>query len=73
MVVAARAADGVAGIGDPGNPAALSLGRDRRLAQHPADCGHRGSHLGHKVGLVDPADEEKPKLQRAHVYFEQPL
>jgi quercetin dioxygenase-like cupin family protein len=25
------------------------------------------------IGYVDPADEEKPKLQRARVYFEQPL
>jgi quercetin dioxygenase-like cupin family protein len=25
------------------------------------------------IRYVDPADEEKPKLQRAHVYFEHPL
>jgi hypothetical protein len=25
------------------------------------------------ISYVDPADEEKPKLQRAHVYLEQQL
>ena len=25
------------------------------------------------IAYVDPADEEKPKLQRARVYLEQPL
>jgi len=25
------------------------------------------------IRYVDPADEDKPKLQRAHVYFERPL
>ena len=25
------------------------------------------------IAYVDPADEEKPKLQRARIYFEQPL
>ena len=25
------------------------------------------------IAYVDPADEDKPKLQRARVYFEQPL
>jgi hypothetical protein len=25
------------------------------------------------IRYVDPADEDKPKLQRARIYFEQPL